>query len=119
MTASIALIAKSAPYGTANGQELLDLALAAGSFGQNVALFFLEDGVYQLVAQQQPQIIEQRNYSKTFAALTFYDIDDVFVCQQSLDARGLTAQQLCIDIQALDKIALGSTIDQYQHIITL
>ena len=119
MKTSIALISKSAPYGTGNGQELLDLALAGGSFGQTIGLFFIEDGVYQLVQKQQPEQIEQRNYSKTFAALPFYDIDDIYVCQHSLDTRGLCKEQLCIDLTALEKPDLQQRLSQHQHIISL
>lgn len=115
---SIAIINTCAPYGQANGQESLDLALAAGSFGQQVSLFFIDDGVLQLLKQQSPQQIEYKNYSKTFAALEFYDIEHAYVCQNSLQQRGLTAGQLCIDANIIELSKLQDLLKQHSHIVT-
>ena len=95
---TVAILNKSAPYGNVNGQESLDMALAMSNFGQNVSLFFIEDGVLQLIKQQTPLKIQHKAYYKTFAALTFYDIDNIYVCQQSLLQRNLTTSDLCIAV---------------------
>ena len=115
---ALALVNKTAPYGQVNGQESLDLALAAGSFGQNVSLFFIEDGVFQLLTQQAPELIDAKNYSKAFAALEFYDIDNVFVCAESLAVRHLSAQDLSIEVQTLSNEQLQERLNQHQHILS-
>ncbi len=115
---SIALVNKTAPYGQANGQESLDLALAAGSFGQDLSLFFIEDGVFQLLAKQAPACIEVKNYSKTFAALEFYDIEHIYVCSDSLKARNLEPKNLCIELEVLSKKDLQQRLSQHQHILS-
>ena len=114
----IAIINKTAPYATSAGQESLDLALAAANFGQDVSLFFIEDGVYQLLNQQAPEHIDQRNYSKTFAALEFYDIENIYVCAKSLHERGLSEQDLCIDVQQLDFAAITENLNHHQHCLS-
>lgn len=115
---SIALVNKTAPYGQANGQESLDLAMAAGSFGQDLSLYFIEDGVFQLLARQSPGCIEAKNYSKTFAALEFYDIEHIYVCSDSLRARKLEAKNLCIGVEVLNKNELQQRLSQHQHILS-
>jgi tRNA 2-thiouridine synthesizing protein C len=115
---SIALVNKTAPYGQANGQESLDLALAAGSFGQSPSLFFIEDGVFQLLSKQAPGCIEAKNYSKTFAALEFYDIEHIYVCGNSLRARKLEPENLCIEVEVLSKSDLQQCLSQHQHILS-
>jgi tRNA 2-thiouridine synthesizing protein C len=117
-SASLALINKTAPYGRANGQESLDLALAAGSFGQDVSLFFIEDGVFQLLLKQAPEMINAKNYNKTFAALEFYDIENIFVCTDSLTARHLTTTDLSIEVQTLTSEQLHRRLAQHQHILS-
>jgi tRNA 2-thiouridine synthesizing protein C len=112
---SIAILNKSAPYGRINGQESLDMALAMSNFGQDVSLFFIEDGVLQLVKEQTPDTIQHKAYHKTFAALTFYDIDNIYVCQQSLLERNLTANDLSIPVTLIapsQLTALIATNDQ-------
>ncbi|MFQ3236103.1 MAG: tRNA 2-thiouridine synthesizing protein C [Paraglaciecola sp.] len=115
---SIAIVNKSAPYGQANGQESLDLAIAAANFGQAVSLFFIDDGVFQLLIAQAAQQIDARNYSKTFAALTFYDIDDIYVCQQSLTQRNLTPDDLCIPVKVLSAEPLQKLLALHQHLVS-
>lgn len=115
---SIALVNKTAPYGQANGQESLDLALAAGSFGQDLSLFFIEDGVFQLLTKQSPGCIEAKNYSKTFGALGFYDIEHIYVCDDSLRARNLEPDNLCIEVEVLSKDDLQQRLSEHQHILS-
>jgi tRNA 2-thiouridine synthesizing protein C len=111
LTAStIAILNKSAPYGTVNGQESLDMALAMSNFGQTVSLFFIEDGVLQLLKQQTSDKIQHKAYHKTFAALTFYDIDNIYVCQQSLLERNLTATYLTIPVTLIEPDHLSALI---------
>jgi tRNA 2-thiouridine synthesizing protein C len=115
---TIAIINRRAPYGQANGQESLDLAIAAANFGQAVSLFFMDDGVFQLLMAQAPQRIDAKNYSKTFAALTFYDIDDIYVCQQSLTQRNLTPDDLCIPVNVLNAEQLQQRLALHQHLVS-
>ena len=75
--ADIAIINKSAPYGSSNGQESLDMALAMSNFAQNVSVFFIEDGVLQLLTSQRAASIDSKAYHKTFPALEFYDIERI------------------------------------------
>ena len=93
----IAVLNTTAPYGTATGQEALDFVLAACSFGQAVRVFFADDGVFQLLTEQTPEDIEHKNYSKTFGALTFYDIEEIYVCEDSLTKRGINRSELGLD----------------------
>jgi tRNA 2-thiouridine synthesizing protein C len=114
---TLAIVNRSAPYGSANGQESLDLALAGASFGQALSLFFIDDGVYQLLKAQAPELIEAKNYSKTFAALEFYDIEQIYVCEDSLLTRGITGP-LCVQVSLLKRKELQRLLNQHQHILS-
>jgi len=57
----------------------------------------MDDGVYQLTNNQSTDDIGMKNFSKTYAALGDYDINQIYVCNDSLAERGLTAD----DLQAL------------------
>ncbi|MDF2177608.1 sulfurtransferase complex subunit TusC [Aliiglaciecola sp. CAU 1673] len=118
MSAQFGLLFRSAPHGNANGQEALDLALVAGTFGQDVALFFLDDGVFQLMKDQHPEHIGRKNYSRTFAALEFYDINQIYVCQVSLNERGLHSADLCIEAEVLTSEQWQEKVADCQHILS-
>tara|TARA_R110000751_G_scaffold55346_1_gene118612 strand:+ start:1454 stop:1819 length:366 start_codon:yes stop_codon:yes gene_type:complete len=114
----IAIINKSAPYGCSNGQESLDMAMAMSNFAQDVSVFFIEDGVLQLLASQNAATIDAKGYSKTFPALEFYDIENIYVCQQSLQQRGISSEQLCIPVTLIEFEDLGDLLASQQHVMS-
>ncbi|MFQ3209639.1 MAG: tRNA 2-thiouridine synthesizing protein C, partial [Colwellia sp.] len=85
----LAIINSKAPFSSNHGKDALDVALMFGSFEQKVSLFFQGDGVYQLMANQDGRLVSIKDYLKTFSAFEFYDIEDIYVCQQSLVSRQL------------------------------
>jgi tRNA 2-thiouridine synthesizing protein C len=115
--ATIAILNKSAPYGVVNGQESLDMALAMSNFGQDVSLFFIEDGVLQLIKQQTSDKIQHKAYHKTFAALPFYDIDNIYVCQQSLLERSLTVTDLLIPVTLIEPDQLTTLLGKNAQVM--
>jgi len=114
---SVAIINACAPFSQANAKDSLDVALIFGSYEQTVSLYFQADGVYQLIAEQQPESIQQKDFLKTFAALEFYDIDNIYICKNSLEQRNLPAK-FCIDnVQVLDRDEFGMSLLQHQTIL--
>jgi len=63
-------------------------------FEQDVSLAFIDDGVYQIVKGQNTTELGIKNFSPTYGALGDYDVNKIFVEQESLDARGLTIDDL-------------------------
>ena len=85
---------RKAPYGTIYAWESLEVVLIGAAFDQEVALAFIDDGVYQLVKGQDTTEIGMKNFSPTYAALGDYDINKIYVEKESLEARGLTVDDL-------------------------
>jgi len=85
---------RKAPYGTIYALESLEVVLIGAAFDQDVSLAFLDDGVFQLTRGQDTKAIGVKNFSPTFRALGDYEVTKLFVEQESLDERGLTADDL-------------------------
>jgi len=85
---------RKAPYGTIYAWESLEVVLIGAAFDQDVALAFIDDGVYQLVKGQDTNEIGMKNFSPTYSALGDYDINKIYVEKESLEARGLTIDDL-------------------------
>jgi tRNA 2-thiouridine synthesizing protein C len=115
MMKSLAIINSSAPYGNSNYRESLDMLLANASYDRPVGLFFEGDGVFQLLKETNAMLTGNKDVTKTYGLLELYDIEDVFVCQQSLNARHLTSHQLCIDVKVLDTPQWFSTLSTYNQ----
>lgn len=108
---------RRAPHGTLYAQESLELALITAAFDQHVSLVFMDDGVYQLKSGQHPCGLEMKNFSKTFRALEDFDIEDVYVEEESLVSRGLSVENLVIPVKVLSSVDLGILMAQQDVLI--
>lgn len=85
---------RKAPYGTIYAWESLEVVLIGAAFDQDVSMAFIDDGVYQLVKGQDTKEIGMKNFSPTYSALGDYDVNKIYVEKESLEARGLTLDDL-------------------------
>lgn len=85
---------RRAPYGTIYAWESLEVVLIGAAFDQDVSLAFIDDGVYQLVAGQDTAGAGFKNFSPTYAALGDYGVTKLYVEKESLEARGLSLDDL-------------------------
>jgi len=77
----LAFIFRHAPYGTANTREGLDALLAATAFcaEEDIAGFFLDDGVLNLQKQQQADVVLQKDTASALKLLDLYPLSEKFV----------------------------------------
>lgn len=88
---------RKAPYGTVYALESLEVVLIGAAFDQDVSLAFIDDGVYQLKKDQNTSVdagAGMKNFSPTYNALGDYDVNKIYVDKDSMDERGLTADDL-------------------------
>ena len=109
---------RKAPYGTIYALESLEVVLISAAFDQDVSLAFLDDGVYQLKKGQQTKGIETKNFSPTYRALDGYDIEKLYVEQESLEARGLTEDDLLVDVTVLPKAEMGKLMEEMDVVLS-
>jgi tRNA 2-thiouridine synthesizing protein C len=93
---------RRAPYGTVYAWESLEVVLIGAAFEQDVSLAFVDDGVYQITKGQDTSELGIKNFSPTYSALGDYDVQKIFVEKESLDARGLTVEDL-LDLKYEDE----------------
>lgn len=97
---------RKAPYGTVYALESLETVLISAAFDQDVSVVFVDDGVFQLKKGQDTGGINMKNFSPTFRALDGYDVEKLYVEKESLDARGLTEDDLVVDVEVMDSAEL-------------
>jgi tRNA 2-thiouridine synthesizing protein C len=93
---------RKAPYGTIYALESLEVVLIGAAFEQDVSLAFIGDGVYQLAKGQDAKGLEVKNFSPAFRALEDYDVNKLYVCEESLHARGLSAEDLLVPVEVVN-----------------
>lgn len=114
----VAFLFTQSPHGSSAGREGLDAVLATAALSEDLALFFIGDGVLQLNCGQQPEPILARNYIATFGVLALYDIDQCFICEESLRTRGFSATSpRVMPAEVLDAVTLRQKLATYHRII--
>lgn len=115
----VAFIFTRGPHGTSAGREGLDALLATSALTEDIGVFFVADGVFQLLPHQQPEKILARNYIVTYGVLSLYDIDQCFVCADSLASRGLSAiSDWVLDVETLAAEELRGKLSEYDVVMT-
>jgi tRNA 2-thiouridine synthesizing protein C len=109
---------RKAPYGTIYALESLEVVLITAAFDQDVSLAFLDDGVYQLKKGQQTKGIETKNFSPTYRALEGYDIEKLYVEKEAMEARGLTEDDLLVDVTVLSRAEMGKLMDEQDVVLS-
>lgn len=104
-------INRRAPHGSIYAHEALEVVHIGAAFDQDVSLAFIDDGVYQLKKNQDTSDINTKNFSKTYGALEMYDVEKLYVEKESLEQRGLSEDDLMVDVKIL-------TSDEMKKIIT-
>ena len=109
---------RRAPHGTIYALEGLEVVLAAGAFDQNVSLVFMEDGVYQLVKDQDTKKVGLKNFAKTYRALADFDVRQLYVEMESLRERSLSADDLIVPVEIVEAERLGELMEQQDVILS-
>jgi tRNA 2-thiouridine synthesizing protein C len=109
---------RKAPYGTVYALEGLEVVLISAAFDQDVSLAFIDDGVFQLTKGQNTKGVEMKNFSPTYRALEGYDIEKLYVERESMEARGLTEDDLLVDVQVKSAAELGGLMNEQDVVIS-
>lgn len=118
MAKSMLIICRQAPWHNILARELVDLALAGGAFELPIGLLFLDEGVWQLVKNQHPDLIEQKDLTANLQALSLFGIDKLLIAQHSLTERNLTLEQLILPTEVIAKEQLVELLTHYDVVIT-
>ena len=116
----LAFLFRTAPHGNVISREGLDALLAATAFcdEEEIGIFFVDDGVLNLLDGQNPELLLQKDFIRTFKLLDLYDIEQRFVCADSLDQYNLQTEQLIISAEKIDRTSLINKLSQAEKVFT-
>jgi len=109
---------RKAPYGSIYALESLEVVLIGAAFDQDVSLAFIDDGVYQLMKGQKTEGIGMKNFSPTYRALEMYDVEKLYVEKASMDARGLTEDDLIVPVEVVDGAAMADLMEDQDVVLS-
>jgi len=113
-----AYVNRKAPYGTIYALESLEVVLIGAAFEQDVSLIFMDDGVFEIVKGQDTAGVEMKNFSPTYRALEMYDVEKLYVAKESLEARGLTEDDLLVDVTVMSAAEIADLMEEQDVILS-
>jgi tRNA 2-thiouridine synthesizing protein C len=109
---------RKAPYGTIYALESLEVVLIGAAFEQDVSVVFMDDGVYELKKGQDTAGIEMKNFSPTYRALEMYDVEKLYVEKESLEARGLSEDDLVVPVEVMSSEELRTLMEEQDVVLS-
>ena len=98
----IMFVMRKPPHGSIYAYEGLEVVLIAAAYEQDVSMMFIGDGVLSLKKGQDTTELGIKGFMKTFGVLDGYDVEKLYVEKKSLTDRGLTADDLVVDVIEVD-----------------
>ena len=111
------VLMRQAPYGSVYTAEGFRSVMGIAIFEVDVSLAFVDDGVYALVKDQNPQKLDMKPLGEGFPMLPEFGVAGFYVHQPSLAARGLSVDDLVMDVQLVDNAGLAKLLAEHGTVI--
>lgn len=110
MKKKVVVLMRKAPYGSVYTAEGFRSVMGIGVFEMDVALAFVDDGVYAMVKDQDPEKLDMQPLGEGFPMLPEFGVEEFYVHQPSLETRGLSVDDLVMEVQLLDNAGLAELL---------
>ncbi|MBI5636834.1 MAG: sulfurtransferase complex subunit TusC [Nitrospinae bacterium] len=110
-------IFKRAPHGTIYPYEGLEVILIMAAYDQDITAAFVDDGVYCLKKGQDTTGLGIKEFAKTFKVLEPYGVEHLYVDRASLEARGLTEEDLVTGVEVVEAEEIANVISAQKVIL--
>ena len=119
MMKKILIIHTQSSLNSLSGKEALDLSLIFGAYEQEVSVLFYNQGVSQVIAHQDPELIKQKDYISTIKALDIYDIENVFVSESCLEELNLSNNEILPDVRRIGLDVISDLKANSDHVYVI
>ena len=110
-------VCRQAPYGSVYAYEGLEVMLIFAAYEQEYAAAFVDDGVLDLKKDKDSAGLGMKEFSTTYRVMEDYGIEKVYVDSQSMEDRGLTADDLMIPVEVVDRDAIAKVMAEQDVIL--
>lgn len=114
---SFLFLMRRSPYDGIWAQECIDQLLTTAAFDQRVRVLFLDDGVFQLLSEQESHVGGRKTVASLLKALPLYDVEDIFVETESLQERGVSPGRLLLPAEPVLRAQIPALLDAAEVLI--
>ena len=113
----VAILMRKAPYGSVYTAEGFRSVMGIGIFEMDAILIFVEDGVYALVKDQNPEKLDMQPLGEGFPMLPEFGVNGFYVHQPSLEERGLSVDDLVMEVELIDNAGLAELLAERDAVL--
>ena len=78
----------------------------------------LHNEIHRIEDQIHKLEVEMKNFSPTYRALEMYDVEKLYVEKESLEARGLTEEDLLVAVEVMTNSEIGKLMEQQDVVLS-
>jgi tRNA 2-thiouridine synthesizing protein C len=116
MNKTIVLLRK-APYGSVYTAEAFRTIMGVAVFEMDICVVFVDDGVYALVKDQNPEKLDMKPLGDGFPMLKDFNVNRFVVHDQSLSERGLSVDDLVLDVEMANSAQIAEILNDYGRVL--
>ncbi|MCJ7625961.1 MAG: sulfurtransferase complex subunit TusC [Anaerolineaceae bacterium] len=113
----VIVLLRKAPYGSVYSAEAFRTIMGIAVFEMDICVAFADDGVYTLVKNQNPEKLDMKPLGDGFPMLKDFNVNRFVVHKESLRERGLSAEDLVIDVEIANNEKFAQIIDEYGRVL--
>jgi tRNA 2-thiouridine synthesizing protein C len=114
---TVAVLMRKAPYGSVYAAEGFRTIMGIAVFEMDISVVFVDDGVYTLVKGQDPSKLDMKPLGDGFPMLTEFDVHRFCVHDESLRERGLTRENLVMDVEIVNSEQIAQILEQAGKVV--
>ena len=113
----VVVILRKAPYGSVYTAEAFRTIMGIAVFEMDICVVFVDDGVYSLIKEQNPEKLDMKPLGDGFPMLKEFNVNRFVVHDESLSERGLTADDLVLDVEMANSSQISEIIKDYGRVL--
>jgi len=110
-TNRVAIVMRKAPYGSVYTAEGFRTMMGIAVFEMDISAVFLDDGVFALVKEQNPEKLDMKPLGDGFPMLGEFGVEKFYVHDESLAERGLTADDLVMEVEIVNSAQIAQILE--------
>lgn len=117
----VIFVIRHLPFSDLKARESLEVALSFASMfePEELAVLFINDGVFNLHKNQNSEILGLKNHLKMWRLLEMLEVEQIFVSQNCLKRRNLAKAELNLQTKGLNFKEIHNLLTKTKHIISL
>lgn len=113
----LTIINSTGPWDGDSARNALDMIMMAVSLDQEVQVLFMDDGVYQLLAQQANALETKNPLVKYRILVDIFAMESLYALDSSLTQRHLNHDELAINVETVNADRFNQLLQQSSKVV--